>query len=469
MTETIGNILKNARELRDLNIAQVSKATRIRAHYIEAMEADRFDELPSPVHVRGFLRAYAEFLGLAESDLISRIETPQKSLISIFSADSESAIDDAKSNEKNAIELLSDPIPILTPTQQPAKPLLKNNDEFVDEAPINSIPIDQSNIHRDQPGKSQLIFISIGEKLKNQREVLGLALDEVEIHSHVRKHYLESIESGDFEKLPSTVQARGMLSNYARFLEIDQEEILMQYADGLQAQRIERQPSNNGKIESRHPLFKLSALHRYISIDLVFGGGLIILLIAFAFWATGNVINLYKSPSSEVTARSISDIILTPLQTVSPEGMSLTQPVIVLTSTTLSNVTSIPTIPGTVSGQVQVYVIVLQSTWLRVTVDGRITFEGRVEPGSAYPYNGNNQIEILTGSGSAIQIVYNQTDLGVMGVFGEVVDRIYTQNSILEPTATITPIPSITFTPTITPRLSKTPSPTQTPNSSSNP
>jgi cytoskeleton protein RodZ len=468
MTDTPGNILKNARELRNLNIAQVSKATRIRAYYIEAMEADRFADLPSPVHIKGFLRAYAEFLGFEGSDLISRIELPQNSMNSRIPVDSESAIND-ESNEKFATEPLSEQIPIFTPFQKPDEPFLEIKDEFTNYALPNSISSDQSKIHLELPGKSQLIFESIGEKLKNQREVLGLSLDEVEIHSHVRKHYLESIEAGDFEKLPSTVQARGMLSNYAHFLEIDQEEILMQYADGLQTQRIERQPSNNGNGVSTHPLFKISALHRYISIDLIFGGGLIILLITFAFWATGNVINLYKSPSSEVTAKSISDIILTPLQTLSPEGAILNQPALVSTSTTIFNNTAIPTAPGAVSGQVQVYVIVLQSAWLRVTVDGKIVFEGRVEPGSAFPYNGNNQIEILTGSGSAIQIVYNQTDLGVMGVFGEIVDRIYTQNSILVPTATITLIPTITFTPTITPRLSKTPLPTQTPNSSLNP
>jgi hypothetical protein len=255
-----------------------------------------------------------------------------------------------------------------------------------------------------------------------------------------------------------------MLTNYARFLEIDLEEILLRFADGLQAQRLERQQINNGSSGSPSKVSKqISAFRRYISIDLLFGGGLIILLIVFAVWGTGRVIDLYNAPASVATAASISDIILTPLQSATVEGLDLTQPALILTNTPAVDMTQISGVPASNQGQVQVYVVVLQRTWLRIIVDGKISLEGRVEPGSAYPFNGNNQVEVLTGNGSALQIIYNQTDLGVMGIFGELVDRIYTPNSILEPTATITPTPTITPKPSLTPRTTNTPVPTRTP------
>jgi len=47
-----------------------------------------------------------------------------------------------------------------------------------------------------------------------------------------------------------------------------------------------------------------------------------------------------------------------------------------------------------------------------------------------------------------------------LGAIGEVVDRIYTSNAILNPTATSTPTPTITPIPSATPRFSLTPSPT---------
>jgi hypothetical protein len=106
----------------------------------------------------------------------------------------------------------------------------------------------------------------------------------------------------------------------------------------------------------------------------------------------------------------------------------------------------------------------LGQTFVRVTVDGKVLFNGRVTLGNAYPFSGNDQIEVLTGSGSAISILFNQSNLGPMGSYGQVVDRIYTAKAILNPTATFTPSPTITPSPTFTPRPGQPPLPTATPN-----
>src|SRR5512143_3264929 len=71
MSETIGQQLKQAREARNRTFKKVTQATHIQAHFIEALEADDFDSLPSPVQARAFLRIYAEFLGLSLEDLIA--------------------------------------------------------------------------------------------------------------------------------------------------------------------------------------------------------------------------------------------------------------------------------------------------------------------------------------------------------------------------------------------------------------
>jgi hypothetical protein len=112
---------------------------------------------------------------------------------------------------------------------------------------------------------------------------------------------------------------------------------------------------------------------------------------------------------------------------------------------------------------VQVVVVASEEAYLRVTVDGKIQFDGRISDGTAYSFSGNNQIEVLTGNGAGISILFNQGNLGPMGHFGEVVDRIYTTTAILNPTATNTPTPTISLTPTITPRYSPTSTLTITP------
>jgi cytoskeleton protein RodZ len=60
----IGNSLREARMRRGLELSQVERDTRIRPRYLMALEEEQFDVLPGPAYTRGFLRTYADYLGL---------------------------------------------------------------------------------------------------------------------------------------------------------------------------------------------------------------------------------------------------------------------------------------------------------------------------------------------------------------------------------------------------------------------
>jgi cytoskeletal protein RodZ len=60
----IGATLREARERRQLTHEQVEAEIKIRAKYLRALEEEEFESLPSGTYVRGFLRAYASYLGL---------------------------------------------------------------------------------------------------------------------------------------------------------------------------------------------------------------------------------------------------------------------------------------------------------------------------------------------------------------------------------------------------------------------
>jgi hypothetical protein len=110
-----------------------------------------------------------------------------------------------------------------------------------------------------------------------------------------------------------------------------------------------------------------------------------------------------------------------------------------------------------VVGNVQISVIVNQRAYLRIMIDGEVQFDGRVIPGAAYSYSASDRIEILTGNAAAIQVYYNQRDMGPLGIFGEVVNLVYTvqgiQTPTLQPTATI----DVNVTPSLTPTSTSTP------------
>lgn len=60
----IGNSLREARVRQDLGFPQIELATKIRGKYLRALEDEQFGVLPAHPYVKGFLRTYAEFLGL---------------------------------------------------------------------------------------------------------------------------------------------------------------------------------------------------------------------------------------------------------------------------------------------------------------------------------------------------------------------------------------------------------------------
>jgi cytoskeletal protein RodZ len=60
----IGNSLREARLRHDVDFPQIEQATKIRGKYLRALEEEQFEVLPAETYVKGFLRSYAEYLGL---------------------------------------------------------------------------------------------------------------------------------------------------------------------------------------------------------------------------------------------------------------------------------------------------------------------------------------------------------------------------------------------------------------------
>ncbi len=60
----IGNSLREARLRQEIEIPEAERATKIRSKYLRALEDEQFELLPAQTYVKGFLRSYAEYLGL---------------------------------------------------------------------------------------------------------------------------------------------------------------------------------------------------------------------------------------------------------------------------------------------------------------------------------------------------------------------------------------------------------------------
>ncbi|WP_282009868.1 RodZ domain-containing protein [Nitrospina watsonii] len=71
MADSFGTYLKNERELRGASLNDIAHATRIPERHLEALEEDRYDDLPAEVFIKGYIRNYGEALGIDANELLT--------------------------------------------------------------------------------------------------------------------------------------------------------------------------------------------------------------------------------------------------------------------------------------------------------------------------------------------------------------------------------------------------------------
>ena len=68
---TFGEELRRERELRAISLREVAEATKVNLRYLEAIERNQFEQLPGGVFNRGFVRAYAQFIGVDPEAMVN--------------------------------------------------------------------------------------------------------------------------------------------------------------------------------------------------------------------------------------------------------------------------------------------------------------------------------------------------------------------------------------------------------------
>jgi len=267
------------------------------------------------------------------------------------------------------------------------------------------------------------------------------------------------------------VQGRGLLQIYASFLGLNTETVLLRYADALQAQLAARQ-GNRPLKRLGGPKYTGGKSYSWLwSAEFLIMVLLSLGTLAFVVWGLSNVMRTRASMPPTPTPFSVAEALLA----IEEEALATATEVPPTPTATLilqANVaneageeqialTETPALPP--AGNVKVVISAQQRAWLRVLVDGKQLYNGRIAPGGVFEYNGEEKIEIQSGNAAALRVIFNQQDLGVLGGVGEVITRVFTLQGMLEPTPTITPTATRTPRPSPTPRPTMTLRPTRTP------
>jgi cytoskeleton protein RodZ len=284
---------------------------------------------------------------------------------------------------------------------------------------------------------------AIGLTLRDARERLGLTLEEAERATRIRTHHLRALEQEAWDSLPSPVQARGFLRNYADFLGLDADAVVLQYVNVLHERRMPPVQVDAAVRPSAMPPAGEVAVRRprWISVDLVIATLVVLGAMGVLAWGVGRVMAGFRERTlEEAGAPELAMPTSSAESTATPTASLLevfAQPPVAQAPAATATLAPPPILAA--SGRVNVQLAIERRSWLRVLVDGAEQFSGRAAPGDILEYQGQSSIEVTAGNGGGVRAFYQGVDTGLMGEFGEAVLRIWTPAGVITPTPTSTP------------------------------
>ncbi len=299
----------------------------------------------------------------------------------------------------------------------------------------------------------------LGNILREAREAKGLTLSEVQEQTRISAKFLTAMENGQYDLLPTPVHVKGYLRNYARFLSLDPAPILDRYEVGSD-RKSKKKPkptpaTYNGDLPDGPPLPIRDDQPFFDPVNVELSGKkvsnsgtiqrlvlILALLIALALIAnrfipllTGN------GDGSEAVTNSISETVNNIINndnagsdfaTATPDLTLIPGAGEVITSTgrndiELPTVTPTrPSLPATFD-VIRLRLDITERTWMRVTIDGEVVFEGLARRGDdPYQWEAQQSATLLTGDANGIFVTINDIELGKLGGRGEVVDETWT-------------------------------------------
>ncbi len=278
---------------------------------------------------------------------------------------------------------------------------------------------------------------ALGSELRAIRERRDLTLPEIEQAIKVRAKFIEAIEQGNAAALPSPVQARGFLRSYARHLHLDPDEWVARWEDALSGGRrrgVRRAPqslpSDPRRTSQNMPVYSpmVEAVPKRRSFV-----GMMLFLLILGVISSAIIIGAGLASSSEGNGSTLSAI-LSPVPTELPtQTDQTTTPTLSPSPTPLPN-PNLAAAEAAASGEIAIQITITARTWLRVTVDNAVVFEGMPAPQTVLQYRGA-QIGLRAGNAAGVRVVINGADLGILGARGQIVEQVYPQPTAAPPSA----------------------------------
>ena len=264
------------------------------------------------------------------------------------------------------------------------------------------------------------ILQDIGDYLRQVREEQAKSLEEIASKTYIPLRLLKAIEAGQATILPEPVFVRGFIRRYAEALGLDGLSLAKEFP--LQVAPTSPTADDAGEIALPPPpaqeLKPIRSTDRPRSFyPLYLGMGAIALVIV--------LYGLLKSG----LPRTLVNFVQSVLQPDGNENAASTQISASPTAPSPTPVISPIIVPPSPIAPVQVDVSLTANSWMRVTVDGKLAYEGTLPSGTKQTWAGQQAIVIRAGNAGAVLVAFNQGEAKVMGELGQVANQTFTSDS----------------------------------------
>ena len=265
---------------------------------------------------------------------------------------------------------------------------------------------------------------SIGQKLRQERERLGIPMSEIARETRISARYLEAIESEDTRTLPQDFFYRSFVRQYAEYLGISADEITT---------TLRREMPMEEPLPLPNPPVRPSIITAQPSIAVQHDPPAVFRTPAIIFeertskrWLAVAALLLVGSVSYLVTRRNPGD---------SPAPVAAQVPSTAQVPGQPNSTVPVSSSPGTApemgpsavvqatnlgSGRLQIVISAREQTWIKLVADGKNIYIGMIEPGQSQAIQNASNAELLTGNAGGIEVKQNGRSLPGLGSSGEV-------------------------------------------------
>jgi transcriptional regulator with XRE-family HTH domain len=222
---------------------------------------------------------------------------------------------------------------------------------------------------------------TLGKYLYDARVARGFDLREAAQQTRISAQYLKALEEEDFSKLPGEVFVKGFLKNYAKFLHLDELEIMQRYGEILQKRSPTSQPATTVPAAAAEEVHRPAS--KFPLEPVLWAAGIVVVLVLFFFSAFPSRRQHVKEAGEARTAPGIpGELSTAPVTSTKPEKLYL-------------------------------QVVALENTWLLIRTDTSPEKKAMLNKGESLIWSANDRFLLSYGSAGALKLLLNGNELTV--------------------------------------------------------